>query len=71
MATASAPAVPAGAISAGGSRDCPPEYPIKGNANSMIYHRPGLASYDRTAPEYCFASPEAAEAAGYRPPRRG
>jgi hypothetical protein len=33
----------------------------------MLYHSPGSPSYKRTVPEYCFASTEAAEAAGFNP----
>ena len=60
------PVAPFGAIVGDGSAECPPEFPIKGNASSMIYHVPGQVSYPVTIPEFCFASPEAAEAAGYR-----
>ena len=60
---------PFGAIAGDGSSSCPPEYPIKGNAQSMIYHEPGQVSYPPTVPEFCFASAEAAEAAGYRQSR--
>lgn len=63
------PRVPAGAVAGDGTATCPPDHPIKGNADSLIYHRPGQASYDRTIPELCFASEEAATAAGYRAPR--
>ncbi|HEX4982023.1 MAG TPA: hypothetical protein VFV63_10010 [Ilumatobacteraceae bacterium] len=45
---------------------CPPGYPIKGNANSRIYHVPGGRFYDRTVPERCYASTAGAEADGYR-----
>jgi hypothetical protein len=46
--------------------DEPPEgYDIKGNAQSMKYHRPGQANYENTIPEVWFNSPEAAEAAGF------
>ena len=65
-----AEAVPAGAVLGDGTNGCPPDFPIKGNASSMIYHRPGQPSYDRTIPEFCFASEHDAEAAGYRPPKR-
>lgn len=61
---------PAGAVPGDGTRECPDDHPIKGNASSMIYHAPGQASYANTIAEFCFASAEAAEAAGYRPPRR-
>jgi hypothetical protein len=32
----------------------------------MIYHIPGQSSYDRTNPEICFATEEAATAECYR-----
>lgn len=57
---------PFGAIIGDGTASCPPDYPIKGNQQSLIYHEPGQSSYPATIPEFCFASPEAAEAAGYR-----
>jgi hypothetical protein len=58
--------VPFGAVPGDGSPSCPPEYPIKANAQSGIYHEPGQSSYPPTIPEFCFASAEAAEAAGFR-----
>jgi H+-translocating NAD(P) transhydrogenase subunit alpha len=60
---------PPGAIVANGAHDCPPDYPIKGNASSLIYHVPGGGSYERTVPEFCFAGEREAEAAGYRAAR--
>lgn len=62
--------VPAGAVRGDETATCPPDYPIKGNASSMIYHRPGQPSYERTVAEFCFATEADAEGAGYRPPRR-
>jgi small subunit ribosomal protein S6 len=59
--------VPAGAVRGDGTADCPPDYPIKGNASSMLYHSPASPSYKRTVPEYCFATVDAAEAAGFKP----
>jgi len=47
----------------------PKGYPIKGNADSMLYHVPGSAFYDRTVAEVWFATEEAAEAAGYSKPK--
>ena len=41
------------------------EYVIKGNADSMLYHRPDSYAYDRTVAEVWFNSAEAAEAAGF------
>lgn len=46
--------------------DCPSYAPIKGNASSMIYHRPGQAYYDATTPEECFETGRGAERHGYR-----
>lgn len=46
--------------------ECPDRAPLKGNANSMIYHRPGQQYYDVTVAEECFATAAAAGAAGYR-----
>jgi len=58
--------LPVGAVAGDGSLACPVGYPVKGNPASLIYHLPGQASYDRLRAVICFASPEAAEAAGYR-----
>lgn len=62
-------AVPAGAVAGDGTTVCPPAFPIKGNAQSKIYHEPGQVSYPQTIAEFCFASAEAAAAAGYRQSR--
>jgi large subunit ribosomal protein L17 len=62
-------AVPTGAIAGEGTANCPPDFPIKGNRQSRIYHRPGQGSYASTVAEFCFASEEAAEAAGFRASR--
>jgi hypothetical protein len=61
--------VPAGAIAGDGTATCPPDYPIKGNRQSRIYHRPGQVSYPSTVAEYCFSSEAAAESAGFRQSR--
>jgi len=49
---------------------CPASHPVKGNDDSGIYHVQGGAFYDRTVPERCYLTPEAAEADGYRPAKR-
>ncbi len=51
--------------------DCPDSHPIKGNADSMIYHVPGGNYYDETKPEECFATTPDAEEAGYRASKGG
>ena len=61
--------VPVGAVAGDGTADCPAEFPVKGNASSQIYHVPGQVSYPQTIAEFCFASADAAEAAGFRQSR--
>ena len=61
--------VPEGAVAGNGTTECPPGFPIKGNVQSMLYHDASSRSYARTAAEFCFATPEAAQAAGYRAAR--
>lgn len=50
----------------GSGGSCPAAYPIKGNANSGIYHMPGQRFYKVTKAEQCFSTEAAAKAAGYR-----
>ncbi|MBA2468123.1 MAG: trigger factor [Chloroflexia bacterium] len=58
----------AGAVEGDGSRDAPDDYPIKGNADSMIYHTPESGSYANTIAEWHFATEDDAVNAGFRPP---
>ena len=44
----------------------PAGFTIKGNADSMLYHRPDSRSYSVTIAEVWFDTPERAEAAGFR-----
>jgi len=46
----------------------PDGFPIKGNADSMLYHVPGSSHYDPTVAEVWFADADAAEAAGFQLP---
>jgi large subunit ribosomal protein L4 len=46
----------------------PEGFPVKGNADSRLYHVPGSSFYARTDAEVWFASAEAAEAAGFQQP---
>ncbi|WP_181779520.1 50S ribosomal protein L17, sunset domain variant [Pseudonocardia pini] len=48
--------------------EAPEGFPVKGNEDSKLYHVPGTAHYDRTVAEVWFATPEAAEAAGFALP---
>ncbi|MEM9201658.1 MAG: F0F1 ATP synthase subunit gamma [Actinomycetota bacterium] len=43
-----------------------PEFVIKGNADSMLYHRPDSYAYARTIAEVWFDTAENAEAAGFK-----
>ena len=45
--------------------EAPEGYPIKGNADSMKYHQPEGRWYEQTVAEVWFATPEAAEEAGF------
>lgn len=47
----------------------PEGFPIKGNEDSKLYHVPDSAFYDRTVAEVWFATPAAAEAAGFELPK--
>jgi hypothetical protein len=58
--------VPEGAVRGDGTVSCPPGFPVKGNAHSMIYHTAESRVYEQTIAELCFSSAEAAEIAGYR-----
>lgn len=51
--------------------ECPSWAPIKGNANSGIYHLPGGRYYKVTIAEECFTTASAARAHGYRASRNG
>jgi len=46
----------------------PEGYPVKGNADSNLYHLPGTRFYDATVAEVWFATAEDAEAAGFTLP---
>jgi hypothetical protein len=44
----------------------PDGFPVKAKESSGIYHVPGGRFYDRTKPDRCYATADAAEADGYR-----
>ncbi len=46
----------------------PQGYPVKGNADSMMYHTPESQWYEQTVAEVWFADAAAAEAAGFAAP---
>lgn len=49
---------------------CPDGYPVKAKEASGIFHVPGGLSYERTRPDRCYATPQAATADGFRPAKR-
>jgi hypothetical protein len=49
---------------------CPDGYPVKAKLRSRLFHLPGMAAYDRTRPDRCYASAETAEADGFTRARR-
>ena len=51
-------------------RACPPGFEVKVKLASGIYHLPGMFAYQRTVPDRCYSSAEAAEADGFRPAKR-
>ena len=69
LRSAASTQAPGGSVPGDGSYDCPPGYAIKANAQSQIYHPPDSSSYSQTIPEFCFATVEGAEAAGFRASR--
>ena len=48
--------------------EMPEGFPIKGNADSMLYHLPDTSFYNRTVAEVWFATEDAAKAAGFTRP---
>ena len=49
---------------------CPASHPVKAKLASGIFHVSGGANYERTAPDRCYLSPEAAIADGLRAAKR-
>jgi large subunit ribosomal protein L17 len=67
-ATEAAEVVPEGSHAPLEDGSQPEGFPIKGNADSKLYHTPESSYYEQTVAEVWFASAEAAEAAGYSLP---
>ena len=49
---------------------CPSSHPVKAKLASGIFHLPGMTAYERTTPDRCYPSEEAAEADGLRKAKR-
>jgi hypothetical protein len=52
------------------SGGCPVGYPVKAKLGSKIFHVPEGTMYERTIPDRCYATAEAAEADGLRASKR-
>jgi len=61
----------AGSAAPDADGSAPDGFPIKGNADSMLYHVPGSRYYDQTIAEVYFDTAESAEAAGFAAPGSG
>jgi hypothetical protein len=51
-------------------RVCPATHPVKAKLSSGRFHMPGMAVYDRTIPDRCYATAEAAEVDGLQRAKR-
>jgi large subunit ribosomal protein L17 len=69
-AEAAHPEAASGWVEPNADGSCPDGHPVKAKASSKIFHVPGGAMYDRTAPDRCYVSAEAAEADGFRASQR-
>ncbi|HET7522544.1 MAG TPA: hypothetical protein VFJ79_00210 [Acidimicrobiales bacterium] len=52
-------------VSPNGSGDAPSTHPVKAKLVSRLYRVPGMPMYNRTVPDRCYTTPEAAEADGF------
>ena len=57
-------------VDPGADGECPLTHPVKAKLASGIYHVPGGGNYERTKPDRCYSTAEAAEADGLRPAKR-
>lgn len=62
---------PGSALPLDGGESPSPDFVVKVSRGSKIYHAPSSPAYGRTTAALWFASPEAAEAAGFRKPKNG
>ncbi len=46
-------------------RICPPSHPVKAKLSSRIFHLPGMAAYNRTAPDRCYVDEASAVDDGF------
>jgi hypothetical protein len=53
-----------------GEGEVPDSHPVKAKVSSRVYRVPGMATYDQTKADRCYATPEAAEADGFTKAKR-
>ena len=51
-------------------RICPPSHPVKAKLSSRIFHLPGMAAYNRTAPDRCYLDEASAVEDGFTRSKR-
>lgn len=51
-------------------RICPPSHPVKAKLSSRIFHLPGMAAYNRTAPDRCYVDEASAVQDGFTKSKR-
>ncbi|HEV2810248.1 MAG TPA: hypothetical protein VGV93_07630 [Acidimicrobiales bacterium] len=49
---------------------CPASHPVKAKMSSKVFHLPGMANYERTKADRCYADAASAEADGLRQAKR-
>jgi hypothetical protein len=52
------------------SGECPQSHQVKAKLSSRIFRLPGMSTYERTVPDRCYLSAEAAEADGFTQAKR-
>jgi hypothetical protein len=70
VAASAEPIPPQSWIAPNGEGMCPTSHPIKAKLSSKIFHLPGMFAYNRTQPDRCYASEDAAVADGLRRAKR-
>jgi hypothetical protein len=53
-----------------GNGAVPDRHPVKAKLRSRLYHLPGMVAYQRTQPDRCYPTAEAAEADGFKRAKR-
>jgi hypothetical protein len=68
--TPPAPSTARSWVEASSDGACPSTHPVKAKLSSRIFHLPGMFAYERTNPDRCYATEDAAVADGFRKAKR-